>query len=278
MAVITFATGKNVRIYKDGAYIATSTGETITSTQNVVEKNFIGDNDTYVISTSKLFEGSLTHDMTDDSFMEAVVGRLVATRFTATNYIDFPDAVHGTVDASTDVDVSFTTPNKTGLKIQKITFNGLMTGRFEGGLDIEIWEGAAGSGTLKTTFHLDEGYLPSVRHQFVDAYLDPESDEVALTANTAHTIRFSDFGAPTGSFALYKPTGATAPYYAIVYEMTETREADYVIDTVFADDTGASILTIRDSGITLLGNNVTINPSELISEVTNWKASSRTIV
>lgn len=280
MAKVDYIKANNVRIYKDGVYITTATALTTDANQDTTVRNYIGDEEDITLTGQKTFEGSLTRDMTDEGFLEHIIGRSVTTKFTATNYDDTPDQIKGTVDNVTDVDQSFTTPAKSGLKVQAVSLNLAKTGSFTGGLDVEVWEGAAGTGTLKGTLNIPAGQLPVDENDFVTVYIHPEASEFSVTSNAAHTLRLTAGGAPTGSVDAYGPTAAGAGefYFAIEYEMDKLEPADYTLDIVMTDDLGNEIATIRDTGITWTSDNLTMNPNEPISEATGWIAKKRTII
>lgn len=277
MALKKNVEGSQIRIYKDGVYLGTVTGVSENSTLNVLEKNYLGDESATFIATTKEFDGTITRDMVDEHLLETIIGRKVTSKFSATDYTDPIDTNISTVSNGVPVDISFTTPNKTGLIIEAVGFNAQKIGSFAGGLDIEVWEGAAGVGTLKATLHCEAGEIPSSENEFVMARLD-ETAEVALTINVAHTLRFVATGTPTGSIDLWGVAAVpTIPYYAIEYEMSELLDADYTIDIVIPKADGTEMI-IRDTGITFTSNAITMGAGELLTEALGWKAKTRTII
>lgn len=281
MVNVHFISANRVRIYKEGEFLKTLTNAEFSSVQNTIDKTFIGDDSLYTLATTKEVGGSFTRDMVDEEFLETVLHNLVTTKFVASNYDDIPDTVQDTLtNASAPIDLSFTTPNSAGLILGSVTLNIKRVGSFEGGLVIEIWEGAAVTGTLKATLTIAEGQLETNKNTFVAAYGSDESGgtEVSLTANVAHTMRLKKSGTVSGSLQFYGPSAATDPYYAIVYETSVARQGNYTIDIVFVDNNNAEYFTFRDTGITFLSDGVTINPGDPIGETLAWRASHRTIV
>lgn len=279
MADVSFIKGQTVRIFKDGVYIGTATAITNETTQEVTSREYIGDEDVITVAGLKRYEGSLTRDLTDEGFLEHIIGKSVSTKFAATNYEDDPDDVKGTVDSVTDVDsVAFLTPDKPGLTVQAITINGIRNGSFAGGLNIEFWEGTAGLGTLKGTVTINAGDLPTGDNEYLTVYIHGEASEFTVTGNTSHQLRLTAAGAPTGSFDVYGPTAAADFYFSIEYETTSVENSDYVIDTVMLDKNNQEVVVIRDTNVTFLNNNLTINPSEPISEATGWVAKKRQLL
>lgn len=201
---------KNVRVYKDGSYLGTLTDVSIDSTQNIVSRDYIGDSEMNHIPTNKEFSGSMTRDSFDESWLEAIVGRVETTNFSVANYTNDPDTLRGTVDNLTDVDITFTTPATSGLKIERIDFNAKKVGSFAGGLDVLIRD--SGDTTTVATFSVDAGDIPTNTNRYVTALLNPESAEVALTSSTSYILRFTASGTPTGDVELYGPVSET---YAI---------------------------------------------------------------
>jgi len=276
MANKKYIHGSELRIYKNGEYLGTLTSASLNATQNTIDRQYIGDYDTTTIATNKSYEGTLDRDMFDESFVELVIGNQVTSLSTVSNYTLDPDTVKATVNSGSDEDISFTTPNVTGLTVQAVVFNAVKVGSFAGGLDIEIWEGLAGSGTLKATFSCEAGELPVLDNEFLTTTLD-EADEVALTANTAHTIRFTPAGAPTGDVNLYGNSTETEPYFAIQYEMATTEPADYTIDIVLPLADGSETI-FRATNITFTSNGINMSSGELITEAMAFKAKNVTVL
>lgn len=276
MATIKYIQGSDIRIYKDGRYLGTLTQASEETTQNVIDKQYIGDDETVSIGTTKEYGGTLTRDMNDDIWAETIIGRITSTKMSVANYTDPADTLRGTVDNVTNEDISFTTPTNTGLVLQYVSFNAKKIGSFAGGLDIEVWEGLAGSGTLKATLSCEAGLIPTADNEYLTAHLD-EAAEVALTSNVAHTIRFTAGGAPTGSVELYGNSTDTDPYFAVGYEMSELESADYVIDIAFPLADGSEFV-MRDTQITFISDSINLSAGDLVSEALGWKAKKREIL